>query len=106
MYGVPEDSFESQIKRAEMAINRIESDEMRVWLSCILNALKMGKYARIQTISGDFIDVEAIAFTHAFASFFDVYNHREKFNTSIRPVLVEEIQYTLKRNNYDKVENN
>ena len=48
MYGVPEDSFESQIKRAESAINRIESDEMRVWSSCILNALKMGKYGRIQ----------------------------------------------------------
>ncbi len=102
----PEDSFESQIKRAEKVINRIESDEMRVWLSCILNALKMGKYARIQTISGDFIDVEAIAFTYTFASFFDVYNHIGKFNTSIQPVLVEEIQYTLKRNNYDKVENN
>ena len=97
MYMFPEDSFESQIKRAERAINRIESDEMRVWLSFILNALKMGKYARIQTISGDFIDVEAIAFTHAFCSFFDVYNHIEKFNTSIQPVLVEEIQYTLKK---------
>ena len=97
MYWFPEDSFESQIKRAERAINRIESDEMGVWLSCILNALKMGKYARIQTISGDFIDVEAIAFTHAFASFFDVYNHIGKFNTSIQPVLVEELQYTLKK---------
>ena len=97
MYWFPEDSFESQIKRAEKAINRTESDEMRVWLSCILNALKMGKYARIQTISGDFIDVEAIAFTHAFCSFFDVYNHIGKFNTSIQPVLVEELQYTLKK---------
>ena len=97
MYRFPEDSFESQIKRAERAINRIESDEMGVWLSCILNALKMGKYARIQTISGDFIDVEAIAFTHAFCSFFDVYNHIGKFNTSIQPVLVEELQYTLKK---------
>ena len=93
MYGVPEDSFESQIKRAESAINRIESDEMRVWSSCILNALKMGKYARIQTISGDFMDVSAIAYTHMFVSFFDVYNHIKKFNTSIRPVLVEELQY-------------
>lgn len=56
---------------------------MRVWLSYILNALKMGKYARIQTISGDFMDVSVIAYTDMFASFFDVYNHREKFNTSI-----------------------
>ena len=96
MYRFPEDSFKSQIKRAESAINEIESNEMRVWLSCILNALKMGKYARIQTISGDFIDVEAIAFTHAFCSFFDVYNHIEKFNTSIQPVLVEELQYNYR----------
>ena len=93
---IPKDSFESQIKRAESAINRIESDEMRVWLSCILNALKMGKYARIQTISGNFIDVSAIAYTHMFASFFDVYNHIEKFNTSIRPVLVEELQFSYR----------
>lgn len=93
MYRFPEETFESQIKRAESAINRIESDEMRVWLSCILNALKMGKYARIQTISGDFMDVSAIAYTHMFVSFFDVYNHSKKFNASIRPVLVEELQY-------------
>ena len=98
MYRFLEDSFESQIKRAESAINRIESNEMRVWLSCILNALKMGKYARIQTTSGDFIDVEAIAFTHAFCSFFDVYNHIEKFNTSIMPVLVEELQFPCRYN--------
>ena len=96
MIMISKDSFESQIKRAEKAINQIESDEMRVWLSCILNALKMGKYARIQTISGDFIDVEAIAFTHAFCSFFDVYNHIEKFNTSTQPVLVEELQYNYR----------
>ena len=93
---IPRDSFESQIKRAESAINQIESDEMRVWLSCILNALKMGKYARIQTISGNFMDVSAIAYTHMFASFFDVYNHIEKFNTSIQPVLVEELQFSYR----------
>ena len=95
MHMIPRDSFESQIKRAESAINRIESDEMRVWLSCILNALKMGKYVRIQTISGNFMDVSAIAYTHMFASFFDVYNHIKMFNTSIQPVLVEELKYNI-----------
>ena len=97
-YRFPEETFESQIKRAESAINEIESNEMRVWLSCILNALKMGKYARIQTISGDFMDVSAIAYTHMFASFFDIYSHREKFNTSIQPVLVEELQFSYRYN--------
>ena len=98
MIRISKDSFESQIKRAEKAINQIESDEMRVWLSCILNTLKMGKYARIQTISGDFMDVSAIAYTHMFASFFDIYSHREKFNTSIQPVLVEELQFSYRYN--------
>ena len=98
MIRISKDSFESQIKRAEKVINQIESDEMRVWLSCILNALKMGKYARIQTISGDFMDVSAIAYTHMFASFFDIYSHREKFNTSIQPVLVEELQFSYRYN--------
>ena len=98
MIRISKDSFESQIKRAERAINQIESDEMRVWLSCILNTLKMGKYVRIQTISGDFMDVSAIAYTHMFASFFDIYSHREKFNTSIQPVLVEELQFSYRYN--------
>ena len=98
MIRISKDSFESQIKRAEKVINQIESDEMRVWSSCILNALKMGKYARIQTISGDFMDVSAIAYTHMFASFFDIYSHREKFNTSIQPVLVEELQFSYRYN--------
>ena len=98
MIKISKDSFESQIKGIKTLLNSIESDEMRVWLSCILNALKMGKYARIQTISGDFMDVSAIAYTHMFASFFDIYSHREKFNTSIQPVLVEELQFSYRYN--------
>lgn len=94
----PEDSFDSQIKRAENAINRIESNEVRVWLSDILNALKTHKYARIQTVSEHFIDVSAIAYTYEYASFFDVYNHIEKFDTTIKPVTIEELQYRLKMN--------
>lgn len=98
MYRFPEDSFESQIKRAESAINRIESDEMRVWLSGILNALKMGKYARIQTKSEHFIDVSKIAYTYEYASFFDVYNHIDEFDTTIKPVMVEKLKYRLIHN--------
>lgn len=95
MYRFPIDSFESQIKRAENAIKLIENDEVRVWLSDILNALKTHKYARIQTLSECFIDVSAVAYTYDYASFFDVYNHIKKFNTSIQPVLVEKLQYRL-----------
>lgn len=95
MYRFPIDSFESQIKRAENAIKSIENDEVRVWLSDILNALKTRKYARIQTLSECFIDVSAVAHTYEYASFFDVYNHIEKFNTSIQPVLVEKLQFAL-----------
>ena len=89
------DTPEMQIERAENAINRIESNEMRVWLSGILNALKMGKYARIQTISEHFIDVQTVAYTYEYASFFDVYNHIEKFDTTIKPVMVEKLEYRI-----------
>lgn len=95
MYRIPEDSFESQIKRAENALKSIENDEMRVWLSDILNALKTHKYARIWTKTRHHIDVSAIAYTYEYASFFDVYNHIEKFDTTIKPVLVEKLEYAL-----------
>lgn len=95
MYWIPEDSFESQIKRAENALKSIENDEMRVWLSDILNALKTHKYARIWTKTRHHIDVSAIAYTYEYASFFDVYNHIEKFDTTIKPVSVEKLEYAL-----------
>lgn len=98
MYRFPEDSFDSQINRAENAINRIESNEARVWLSDILNALKTHKYARIWTKSKHLIDVSAVAYTYEYASFFDVYNHIEKFDTTIKPVMVEKLEYRLKIN--------
>ena len=91
----PEDSFESQVRRAEASLDLIESKEIKAWLSCILDILKKGKYARVQMLSGKYIDVSKIAFTLAFASFFDVYNHIEMFNISIQPVLVDELKYTL-----------
>ena len=40
MIRISEDSFESQIKGIKTLLNSIESNEMRVWSSCILNALK------------------------------------------------------------------
>ncbi len=89
------DTYEMQVKRAENALKSIENDEMRVWLSDILNILKMRKYARIMTETKHYIDVSAIAYTYEFASFFDVYNHREKFDTTIKPVLVEKLKYRL-----------
>ena len=95
MRTIPEDSFESQIRRAEISLDLIESKEIRAWLSCILDILKKDKYARVQMLSGKYVDVSKIAFTNAFASFFDVYNHIEMFNISIQPVLVEELKHTL-----------
>ena len=89
------DTWEMQIERAEDAINQIESNEMRVWLFDILNALKTHKYARIWTKSQHPIDVSAVAYTYEYASFFDVYNHIEKFDAMIKPVMIEELQYRL-----------
>ena len=95
MREIPEDSFESQIRRAEASLDLIESKEIKAWLTCILEILKKGKYARVQMLTGKCVDVSKIAFTIAFASFFDVYNHIEMFNISIQPIMVEELKYTL-----------
>ena len=99
-YQIPEESIESQIDRAENAISKIENEEVKAWLSCILDVLKMRNYVRVKEISGDLVDVAAIAYTYGFASFFDVYNHIELFDTTIQPLYIEELQYTLKTNNY------
>ena len=40
MIKISEDSFESQIKGHKPPLNSIKSDEMIVWSSYILNALK------------------------------------------------------------------
>jgi len=90
------DTLETQIERAENAINRIESNETRVWLLDILNALKTRKYARIWTKSKRLIDVSAVAYTDEYASFFDVYNHIEEFDATIKPVMIEKLEYRLK----------
>ena len=99
-YQIPEESIESQIDRAENAISKIENEEVKAWLSCILDVLKMRNYVRVKELSGDLVDVAAIAYTFGFASFFDVYNHIELFDTTIQPLYIEELQYTLKTNNY------
>ena len=99
-YQIPEESIESQIDRAERAITQIENEEVKAWLSCILDVLKMRNYVRVKELSGDLVDVAAIAYTYGFASFFDVYNHIELFDTTIQPLYIEELQYTLKTNNY------
>lgn len=99
-YQIPEESIESQIDRAENAISKIENEEVKAWLSCILDVLKMRNYVRVKELSGDLVDVAAIAYTYGFASFFDVYNHIELFDTTIQPLYIEELQYTLKTNNY------
>ena len=99
-YMIPEESIESQIDRAERAITQIEKEEVKAWLSCILDVLKMRNYVRVKELSGDLVDVADIAYTFGFASFFDVYNHIELFDISIQPLYIEELQYTLKTNNY------
>ena len=40
MIKILEDTFKSQIKGYKILLNSIESNEMGVWSSCVLNALK------------------------------------------------------------------
>ena len=69
--------------------------KLRDWLQNLLDILKVGKYATIKQKNGTSIDVARIAYTHDFASFFDVYNHVEYFDLDIMPTVTEELKNKL-----------
>lgn len=71
------------------ANNKLSVDEKK-WLLAILDILKSGGYARVLA-DGCLIDIERIADTHTFASFFDVYNHLYKFETKVMPVRINKL---------------
>ena len=60
------------------------------WLLAILDILKDGGYARVLA-HNCLIDIERIADTSTFASFFDVYNHLYKFETKVMPVRINKL---------------
>ena len=89
-YNQANDTFENQVERAQRAINTYK-EEYKQWFQLLLDILKQHRFATIVSKTGISIDVQRIAYTNTWASFFDVFNQIHKFDISIFPVETEEL---------------
>lgn len=93
-------NFEETVDAAQSSIDRyghyfaekrpLTCEKEKEWLQKLLDILKERNYATIQADNGKPVDVEAIAHTYTYASFFDVINHINVFNFEIDPVVTED----------------
>lgn len=88
------DPFENQVKRAENATDKLQTPE-KEWITELLNILKNEQYARIVGKNGKELDVQQIAYTYSYASFFDVINKIYLFDSNIKPIVIKELNNTL-----------
>lgn len=84
------DTFENQIERAQRTVDEC-SEEYKIWCQTLLDILKQCRFATVVSKTGVAIDVQRIAYTDTWASFFDVFNQIYKFDMSILPVEAEEL---------------
>ena len=93
---------------AKRAIGGLADEKKKEWFTKLFNILAEGKYARIkfnklypkyfwreQHVHNPIIDVQAIACTSNFASFFDIFNNDHFVDFEVMPVVTEELEYTL-----------
>lgn len=92
----PFDTFEKQVERAQNAVYNTKIDAEKEWLYELLYILKGKKYATIIGKNGSFIDVQRIAYTHNFASFFDIVNNLHRVDIEALPIITEELVYPYK----------
>lgn len=65
--------------------------EQKNWLLAIIKILKEGGYARVMA-DCCLIDIANIAYTPSFAaSFYDVYNHLDRYVTSVMPIRIKNL---------------
>lgn len=106
-------NFEEMVESAQRAINDYyrtnlfkgfekcnvndQFEETQIaWLQRLLDILKEKKYATIHFKNGNLVDVSKIAYTHEFLSFFDVINHLDCIDSSIEPIITEQLKYRFK----------
>lgn len=89
-YRQSNDTFENQIERAQNAVDECP-EEYKIWCQTLLDILKQCRFATIVSKTGVSIDVQRIAYTNTWASFFDVFNQLYKFDISILLVEAEEL---------------
>ena len=89
------DPFENQVERAQKAVDGF-SEEYKEWCQALLDILKQCRFATVVSKTGISIDVQRIAHTNTWASFFDVFNKIHKFDISIPPVKAKELNINHK----------
>ena len=89
-YQKANDTFENQVERAQRAVDEC-NEEYKEWCQVLLDILKQCRFATIVSKTGIPIDVQRIAYTNQWASFFDVYNQLHRFDPNILPVEAEEL---------------
>lgn len=94
------DSFENQVERAQNAVNNLTDEDQQIWFQKFLDILKVMHFARVTLKSGANMDVQRIAHTNTFASFFDIYNIKHCLDFSIEPVEIEEMSI---KNTYSNI---
>ena len=82
--------FENQVERAQRTVDEC-NEEYKEWCQALLDILKQCRFATIVSKTGIPIDVQRIAYTNAWASFFDVYNQLHRFDPNVLPVEAEEL---------------
>ena len=76
----------NEIQRARDSLRPSWYDGKTInYFNKVIDILEAGKYARVKltdsTYEGAIIDIERVAFTNRFASFFDISNYRHKILT-------------------------
>ena len=73
------------LERALSAIEKVNDNDKKQWLSILFGFLKNGEYATVTGKNGKLLDVTRIANTKYTASFFDVFNSIHKFDLNVKP---------------------
>ena len=87
-------------ERIQYAIKSVKEDKKlsvdeKNWLLSILSILMDGRYVRVMA-DNCLIDIQDIADTPSYAaSFYDVYNHLNRYITSASPIRIQKVE-----NNY------
>jgi hypothetical protein len=90
-YAEPKDA---QLKQARKGIEEVAKECDRPWFERLLHILEQDRYATVTTTDGRPVDVQAVAYTATYASFFDILNHAIYFNTDVFPTEVENLSNT------------
>lgn len=94
------DPFENQVERAQNAVNNLTDECQQIWFQKLLDILKVMHFARVTLKNGANMDVQRIAHTNTWASFFDIYNIKHCLDFSIEPVEIEEMNI---KNTYSNI---